>query len=166
MSEGLRRRIQADYSLPVGAVYRRIALAQIEHFGRLDALRGCIDTGMEGITAAPSWVPDLILPPPSSESIRQQFSAGMSRTVARYADPGILEVAGVRAARHCRPGGTIRLGLLQGWERLDADRTVDDPEIFQKFRNLSAGEVINYDPRMSLDALKLRGLVTSTFCLS
>ncbi|KAL6865857.1 hypothetical protein ACO1O0_001956 [Amphichorda felina] len=340
----------------------RPAGAHIEHFGRLDALRGCIDTGMERITAAPSWVPDLILPPPSSESIRQQFSAGMSRTVARYADPGILEVAGVRAGpvtavqgeasqrlgdglelvrgwgpgdlqrpypgggslldalamticgmkvverlpwlprlptleewktycqevvvdgeeppgemgrvnglyisavesvlykrrfystaeghiglgpegmesgtnwrRHCRgavgysapmvlresPNGTYivigegmvygfhdatcilgslpkpwiaqvfldstgvtslyrffnpeagqltdedpRLEPLQGWERLDADRTADDPEIFQKFRNLSTGEVINYDPRMSLDALKSRGLVTSTFCLS
>jgi hypothetical protein len=97
MSKGLRDRVPVDYSLPVGEVYKQTALAVMEHFGRLDALRGCHDVGLERAIAAPSWVPDHIFPPKSLESRRMQFSAGMSRCVTPYLEPNILEVWGVRA---------------------------------------------------------------------
>jgi hypothetical protein len=88
----------ADYSLEVGEVYKRATLAQIEHSGRLDALRVCDDAGYDDrAITAPSWVPDLIMPPPAVESIRQQFSAGVSRCLARQGDPDVLEVLGLQA---------------------------------------------------------------------
>jgi len=59
-----------------------------------------------------------------------------------------------------------RLEPLRGWERLETDRTGDDPEIFQKFKNLSTGEIINFDPRMSPDELKSRGVALRAFQLS
>ncbi|KAK3324560.1 heterokaryon incompatibility protein-domain-containing protein [Cercophora scortea] len=96
MSAGLRKRIPADYSLPVEEVYKRATLAQITHFGRLDPLRGCFDTADPRAITAPSWVPDLILPPPGLQSVRRQFSAGLSPCVARYVEPDILEVHGVQ----------------------------------------------------------------------
>jgi hypothetical protein len=60
-----------------------------------------------------------------------------------------------------------RLPPLQGWTRVhDAGMTADDPEIFQKYENVSAGERINYHPGMALDALKLRGVPLRSFRLS
>jgi hypothetical protein len=59
-----------------------------------------------------------------------------------------------------------RLCPLQGWERLHSDRTADDPEIFQAFRNLSTGDIINSDPRMSEDALRSKGVPLLTFPLT
>ncbi|POS79977.1 hypothetical protein DHEL01_v201619 [Diaporthe helianthi] len=60
-----------------------------------------------------------------------------------------------------------RLGPLIGWERLDVDDVgVDDPETCLKYKNIETGEIINYDPRMSLDALKARGVELRTFALS
>jgi hypothetical protein len=59
-----------------------------------------------------------------------------------------------------------RLPPLQGWERLEEDRTGDDPEIFQMFRSLSTGEGVNFDPRMSPDELRSRGVALRTFQLS
>jgi hypothetical protein len=44
--------------------------------------------------------------------------------------------------------------------------TPDDPEIFQKYENVSTGERINYHPGMALDALKLRGVPLRSFRLS
>jgi len=58
-----------------------------------------------------------------------------------------------------------RSSPLQGWELLDVDRTGDDPEIFQKFKNLSTGEIINFDPRMSPDELRSRGVALKAFRL-
>jgi len=52
------------------------------------------------------------------------------------------------------------------WERLDVDRTSDDPEVYEKFRNTDTGEEINFDPRMRLDALEARGIPLRTFALS
>ncbi|KAK0724614.1 heterokaryon incompatibility protein-domain-containing protein [Lasiosphaeris hirsuta] len=111
MSEGLRKRVPADYSLSVEDVYKSSTLAQIEHFGRLDALRGCIDTGYGRAIDAPSWVPDLILPPPTIESIRQQFSAAMSRCIARYTEPDTLEVSGPESSEAIGDG----LEIVRGW---------------------------------------------------
>ncbi|KAK4449010.1 heterokaryon incompatibility protein-domain-containing protein [Podospora aff. communis PSN243] len=100
MPPGLRSRMPADYGLDVGEVYKRATLAQIEHFGRLDALRVCDDAGYDDrAIEAPSWVPDLIMPPPAVESIRQQFSSGMSRCVTRLVGGDVLEVLGVQAGR-------------------------------------------------------------------
>lgn len=59
-----------------------------------------------------------------------------------------------------------RLGPLIGWERLDVEMGPDDPHTCQKYKNIETGEVINYDPRMSLDALKARGVDLRTFALS
>jgi len=98
MSEGFRRRIRPDYLLSVEEVYKGATLAQIEHFGRLDALRECVMTSYPRAITAPSWVPDLLLPPETTLSLRRQFSAGMSCCQIRYAAPDLLEVQGVQAA--------------------------------------------------------------------
>lgn len=58
-----------------------------------------------------------------------------------------------------------RLEELIGWERVYSRRTGDDPETFQRFRNLTTKEVINYDPRMSPEALRKRGVPLETFDL-
>lgn len=59
-----------------------------------------------------------------------------------------------------------RLGPLVGWERLAVEKGVDDPMTCQKYWNSETGEVINYDPRMSLDALEARGVKFEAFALS
>lgn len=59
-----------------------------------------------------------------------------------------------------------RLGPLIGWERLAVEMGADDPRNCQKYKNVETGHVINYDPRMSLDALKARGVKLRTFALS
>ncbi|KAG8164356.1 hypothetical protein KVR01_006274 [Diaporthe batatas] len=59
-----------------------------------------------------------------------------------------------------------RLGPLIGWERLDVEMGADDPRTCQKYRNIETGQVINFDPRMSLDTLKARGVKLRTFALS
>jgi hypothetical protein len=60
-----------------------------------------------------------------------------------------------------------RLPSLQGWTRVhDTGRTADDPEIFQKYENISTGERINHHPEMVLEALKLRGVPLRSFRLS
>ncbi|KAI0811405.1 HET-domain-containing protein [Xylaria sp. FL0064] len=50
-----------------------------------------------------------------------------------------------------------RLGELPPeWKPFDWVRTRDDPRYCSKFRNINTGEVINSDPRLSLDYLKQR----------
>lgn len=39
--------------------------------------------------------------------------------------------------------------LPSEWERASGERSGGDPDIFQKFRHLATGEVVNYDPRLS-----------------
>jgi hypothetical protein len=57
-----------------------------------------------------------------------------------------------------------RLGPLpQQWERIDYERTADDPMFVDYFRNTATGEVINSDPRWSVEALKARGVKLETF---
>ena len=52
-----------------------------------------------------------------------------------------------------------RLGLLSSeWEHCPRERHQDDPHCFGCFRNKVSGEVINYDPRLSPDALRERGV--------
>lgn len=58
-----------------------------------------------------------------------------------------------------------RLEPLVEWERVHSDRTGDDPETFQRFKDLTTGEVINYDPRMSPEALRKRGVPLEMFSL-
>lgn len=53
-----------------------------------------------------------------------------------------------------------------GWERLAVEKGADDPLTCQKYRNIENGMVVNYDPRMSLEALEARGLKFRTFALS
>ncbi|KAK4206696.1 heterokaryon incompatibility protein-domain-containing protein [Rhypophila decipiens] len=57
--------------------------------------------------------------------------------------------------------------LPEGWERITRDRTENDPEVFQCFRNKSTDseETITYDPRMSPEALRARGVDIRTFSL-
>ncbi|KAK0624112.1 heterokaryon incompatibility protein-domain-containing protein [Immersiella caudata] len=76
MPPALRSRMPADYSLDVGEVYKRATLGQIEHFGRLDALRVCDDAGYDDrAVVAPSW-----------------FSSGVSRCVTRRVGNDGLDV--------------------------------------------------------------------------
>jgi hypothetical protein len=56
--------------------------------------------------------------------------------------------------------------LAPEWERLDTPRTPSDPEVFMRFKNKVAGEVVNSDPRLFPDALKKRGANLSIFNLS
>jgi hypothetical protein len=59
-----------------------------------------------------------------------------------------------------------RLGPLpHGWWRENYERLVGDPEIFQKFRNIDTGEVVNYDPRLSPETLELAGVALQAFKL-
>lgn len=48
--------------------------------------------------------------------------------------------------------------LLQQWEPLAWTRRSIDPSICCRYRNKLTGEVINYDPRMTSEALKGRGV--------
>lgn len=59
-----------------------------------------------------------------------------------------------------------RLGRLPPqWERVGNDRTPDDPNYSDRFRNITTGEMVNFDPRMSEEALQQSGLNLTTFAL-
>jgi len=114
MPEGLRKRMPVDYSLEVGEIYKRSTLAQIEHFGRLDVLRGCGDMGFDDRAInAPSWVPDLIMPQPAMVAIGQ-FSSGMSRCTARQIDPDVLKVVGIQVGTISTPHDAFSSWLGDG----------------------------------------------------
>jgi hypothetical protein len=51
------------------------------------------------------------------------------------------------------------------WERATYERLADDPAIFERFRNLVTGELVNYDPRLSPDALEACGIKLQPFRL-
>jgi hypothetical protein len=56
------------------------------------------------------------------------------------------------------------------WERValeDIGREItgDDPEVCCFFKHRATGEVIDYDPRMTADALRRRGVPLRTFAL-
>jgi hypothetical protein len=46
--------------------------------------------------------------------------------------------------------------LPSNWERAMYERCPEDPAIFDRFRNLETGELVNYDPRLSPEALEAR----------
>ncbi|KAI9147991.1 Heterokaryon incompatibility protein [Paramyrothecium foliicola] len=48
--------------------------------------------------------------------------------------------------------------LPPNWESVDLERTPADPRHCLRFQNRATGEIINYDPRLSLEALKERGI--------
>lgn len=48
--------------------------------------------------------------------------------------------------------------LPGGWQRVNKEPTVDDPEHPDFFENKDTEEIINYDPRMSISALEQRGV--------
>ncbi|KAI0545335.1 heterokaryon incompatibility protein-domain-containing protein [Xylaria curta] len=60
-----------------------------------------------------------------------------------------------------------RLGPLDDdWERLpDRDRTADDPQIFQEFRNKTTGQIVKSDPRLLPEALRVRGIALEEFSI-
>ena len=60
-----------------------------------------------------------------------------------------------------------RLGALpyQGWGRTVYERTVEDLAVFERFVSGESGEVVNHDPRMSIEALEARGVRLRTFLL-
>jgi hypothetical protein len=58
-----------------------------------------------------------------------------------------------------------RLPLPPNWEQTTYERLPEDPALFQKFRNVITGEVINYDPRLTPEALEVRGVELQTFKL-
>lgn len=59
-----------------------------------------------------------------------------------------------------------RLGRIPpNWERVAKHRNPDDPEIFDRFRNMDTGELINSDPRLFPDALRARGVNLESFRL-
>lgn len=59
-----------------------------------------------------------------------------------------------------------RLGPLpSAWHRVERHLTADDPEHVDFFENEDTGEVINYDPRLSVEALEERGVPLTTIRL-
>jgi hypothetical protein len=60
-----------------------------------------------------------------------------------------------------------RLGPLPSeWKRVAYERSSDDPAFFEVFSSSATGETITSDPRLSPEALKLRGVKLETFQLS
>jgi hypothetical protein len=55
--------------------------------------------------------------------------------------------------------------LADGWKMLQRERTQDDPEFFQDFRNEQTGEVLNSDPRLLPEALTQRRVPLEIFRL-
>jgi hypothetical protein len=55
--------------------------------------------------------------------------------------------------------------LPSNWERATYERCADDPAIFERFRNLETGELVNYDPRLSPKALEARVVELQSFKL-
>ncbi|KAI6085936.1 heterokaryon incompatibility protein-domain-containing protein [Hypoxylon rubiginosum] len=53
----------------------------------------------------------------------------------------------------------------KGWERLPQERTQDDPLTFVRFRNTETSEVVNWDPRLTPEALTARGVKLEKFRL-
>ncbi|KAI1775079.1 heterokaryon incompatibility protein-domain-containing protein [Hypoxylon cercidicola] len=53
----------------------------------------------------------------------------------------------------------------EGWERLPLERTPDDPMNFVRFRNKETGEVVNWDPRLTPEALTAKGVKLENFRL-
>jgi hypothetical protein len=51
------------------------------------------------------------------------------------------------------------------WERIEYERSPDDPALFEMFKNCVTGETINSDPRLSPEALRVRGVRLETFQL-
>ena len=51
------------------------------------------------------------------------------------------------------------------WRQMDRGKTYDDPVLAQYFENEETGEVINFDPRLSEDALESRGIQLQSFDL-
>jgi hypothetical protein len=56
-----------------------------------------------------------------------------------------------------------RMDSLPGaWEQVDSQRIPGDPPIFQRFRSKVTGEVMDSDPQMLPEALKVRGVQLET----
>jgi hypothetical protein len=51
------------------------------------------------------------------------------------------------------------------WEPLETIRDATDPMFFKKWRNIETGEVINSDPRLTVEALRARGVDLTEFKL-
>jgi hypothetical protein len=59
-----------------------------------------------------------------------------------------------------------RLGSLPfPWERVNRSKTTADPLTVAPHRNKLTGEEVNWDPRMSPEALRARGVKLETFNL-
>jgi len=61
-----------------------------------------------------------------------------------------------------------RLGDIHSsfeWETAEQEKTPDDPQLFAPHRNKRTGEIINSDPRLSLEALLQRGVKLEQFRL-
>ncbi|KAF4996562.1 hypothetical protein FGRMN_4446 [Fusarium graminum] len=58
-----------------------------------------------------------------------------------------------------------RISLPPNWERAPYERLPDDPALFQKFRNVETGSIINHDPRLMPEALQARGVKLQVFTL-
>jgi hypothetical protein len=71
---------------------------------------------------------------------------------------------------HCKDDEEVindpRLGPLpRNWERVICERSDDDPTIFEKFRDLDTGKIVNSDPRLCPDVLIARGVKLESFKL-
>lgn len=58
-----------------------------------------------------------------------------------------------------------RLEPLPEWERIEKEIDKDDPTLYDFFRHVGTGELINYDPRLDPDKLKAKGIEFTWFSL-
>lgn len=97
----------------------------------------------------------LLGPLPESWSVQMSESDGL-RSVSHFLNRKTGEVT----------DDDPRLGQMIGWQRLAVERGAADPITCQKYMNTETDLVVNYDPRLSLEALEARGLKFGKFALS
>ncbi|KAI9780886.1 MAG: hypothetical protein M1839_006513 [Geoglossum umbratile] len=94
----LASKIKPDYDRSVGyhEVFKDVFLKYLDQVNRLDLLAGCEETSRNH--AGPSWVPDWSRERRTYPLYGFTFASGISRSEARYINPGILQVRGIQAA--------------------------------------------------------------------
>lgn len=80
---------------------------------------------------------------------------------------GCLQMSGAWIGRH--PSLNIRCRKINTlpaeWEEFERERNQDDPPIVRSFRNKETGDMVGFDPRMTPECLKQKGVKLEVFRL-
>ena len=114
------RKIDPQYSLPIGDTYKALCVAHINYVHRLELLQDCtLDPNQ---IVMPSWVPDWSMPRMTRNNANWQFASGASRSWTRYISPNTLEVLGTQCGTVCSVGKPAPhdrsdvFATIQDWE--------------------------------------------------